>query len=194
MSGTTTPRRCASNCSEMRPLFQTGRRRDLAGSSDESQVRGGYPVQTNQNVIAAFEEASLWYMATCGEGGPNVVPGGFNWFDEKRLLVADLFFGWTRANLEHNRRVAVSVGLLNPKRGFQIRPRRESIATALFSSACVSSCGRTAWARGSEPRSRFRSNKSTHSIQASTLENASRDLLSALRRSRRSRVRKSESL
>ena len=78
-------------------------------------------MQTNQNVIAAFEEAPLWYLATCGEGGPNVVPIGFKWIEENRLLVADLFFRKTRDNLGRRQQVAVSVGLLNPKRGFQVK-------------------------------------------------------------------------
>ncbi len=78
-------------------------------------------MQINQNVIAAFEEAPLWYLATCGEGGPNVVPVGFKWVEENRLLVADLFFEKTRDNLGRRPRVAVSVGLLSPKRGFQVK-------------------------------------------------------------------------
>ncbi len=82
-------------------------------------------MQINQNVIAAFAEAPLWYLATCGEGGPNVVPVGFKWVEYDCLLIADRFFGRTRDDLGRRRRVAVSVGLLNPKRGFQVRATAE---------------------------------------------------------------------
>lgn len=73
------------------------------------------------DVIRAFEEAPLCYLATCRDGEPNVVPVGFKWISADGLLMADLFFGRTRTNLESSPRVAVSVGLLNPKRGFQIK-------------------------------------------------------------------------
>lgn len=78
-------------------------------------------MSTNSNVVRAFEESPLCYLATCLDGEPNVVPVGFKWIEGDRLLIADLFFGKTRANLQSNPRVAVSVGLLGPKRGFQVK-------------------------------------------------------------------------
>ncbi|MCC6682637.1 MAG: pyridoxamine 5'-phosphate oxidase family protein [Phycisphaeraceae bacterium] len=75
----------------------------------------------NPDVIRAFEEAPIWYLATCWNGEPNVVPVGCKWIDADRLLMADFYFNKTRTNLESCPRVAVSVGLLNPKRGFQVK-------------------------------------------------------------------------
>ncbi len=75
----------------------------------------------NPEVLNAFQTAPLCYLATSRNGEPNVVPVGFKWIDADCLLIADLFFGKTRANLDDNLRVAVSVGLLNPKRGFQVK-------------------------------------------------------------------------
>jgi predicted pyridoxine 5'-phosphate oxidase superfamily flavin-nucleotide-binding protein len=69
----------------------------------------------------AFEEAPLCYLGTCWNGDTNVVPVGFKWLDGDHLLIADLFFGRSRDYLVKNQRVAVTVGFLNPKRGFQIK-------------------------------------------------------------------------
>lgn len=74
-----------------------------------------------RSVITAFTEAPLCYLATSHDGEPNVVPVGFKWVEGDRLLIADLFFGRTRAALAQRPRVAVSVGLLDPKRGYQIK-------------------------------------------------------------------------
>jgi predicted pyridoxine 5'-phosphate oxidase superfamily flavin-nucleotide-binding protein len=78
-------------------------------------------MSVDPDVTRAFLEAPVCYLATCRDGEPNVVPVGFKWREADRLLVADLFFAKTRANLEINPKVAVSVGLLGPKRGFQLK-------------------------------------------------------------------------
>ena len=77
----------------------------------------------NQDLIKSLEDAPLWYLGTCSSDDPNVVPVGFKWLEGERLLIADLFFGKTRRNIDANPRVAVSVGALGPKRGFQIKGR-----------------------------------------------------------------------
>lgn len=77
----------------------------------------------HEQVREQFQQAPLWYLATCQGGEPNVVPVGFKWIEGNTLLIADCFFRQTRANLEAHPKVAVSVGLLNPKRGFQIKAR-----------------------------------------------------------------------
>lgn len=66
-------------------------------------------------------DAPLWFLGTCRDGIPNVVPIGFKWVEEGGLLIADLFLGKTRENLLHNPEVAVSVAALDPKRGIQIK-------------------------------------------------------------------------
>lgn len=80
----------------------------------------------NPNVIRAFEEAPVCFLATCQDGAPNVVPVGFKWIEGDRVLLADLFFGKTRSNLAANPQVAVAVGLLNPKRGFQVKGKAKA--------------------------------------------------------------------
>ncbi len=76
---------------------------------------------TARAVADAFAGAPLCFLATSLQGVPNVVPIGFKWVEDGRLLMADLFLGKTRAGLSANPRIAVAVGLLDPKRGFQAR-------------------------------------------------------------------------
>lgn len=75
----------------------------------------------NEPVKKALLDAPLWYLGTCRGNVPNVVPVGFKWIDGDRLLVADLFLGKTRQNIQENPEVAVTVAVLGPKRGFQIK-------------------------------------------------------------------------
>lgn len=75
----------------------------------------------HEQAADAFEQAPMWFVGTCDRTEANVIPVGFKWVAGGRLLIADFFFGKTRANLESHPRVAVSVGLLNPKRGFQVK-------------------------------------------------------------------------
>jgi predicted pyridoxine 5'-phosphate oxidase superfamily flavin-nucleotide-binding protein len=89
--------------------------------ADAQQAPGDTPESVRLAVIRAFAEAPVCYLATCCGQEPNVVPVGFKWIEAGRLLIADLFFSKTRANLQISPRVAVSVGLLNPKRGFQVK-------------------------------------------------------------------------
>lgn len=74
-----------------------------------------------EHVDKIFLEAPLWFLATCHDNVPNVVPVGFKWIEGDRLLIADLFLGKTRRNIHANPEVAVAVGALGPKRGFQIK-------------------------------------------------------------------------
>lgn len=72
-------------------------------------------------VNKALLDAPLWYLGTCRGNVPNVVPVGFKWIDGDRLLIADLFLGKTRQNIQNHPEVAVTVAALGPKRGFQIK-------------------------------------------------------------------------
>lgn len=69
----------------------------------------------------AFERVDLCFLGTSGEGGPNVVPIGFKSVWQDKLVLVDLFFDKTRKNLESNPRVAVAVGWMGPKGGFQLK-------------------------------------------------------------------------
>ncbi len=68
-----------------------------------------------------MNDAPFWLLATCAEGVPNVVPVGYKWVENDKLLLADLFFGKTRRNLAANSLVAVTVASVDPKRGFQVK-------------------------------------------------------------------------
>ena len=73
-------------------------------------------------MINAFNEAPLCYIATTSEAGPNVVSIGFKWiYDGQLLLLADLFLGKTRNNIDQDPRVSIAIATPNPKEGFQFR-------------------------------------------------------------------------
>ena len=74
-----------------------------------------------EEVRTAFRETPVCFLATCCEDVPNVVPVGFKWIDQNKLLLADLFFEKTRRNLAANPTVAVTVACTNPKQGFQLK-------------------------------------------------------------------------
>jgi len=73
-----------------------------------------------EDVRNAFDAAACCYLGTCAGSQPNVVPVGFKWLDGNHILLADLFFGKTRRNLQSNPRVAVTVAQISPKHGYQI--------------------------------------------------------------------------
>ncbi|MHC4393172.1 MAG: pyridoxamine 5'-phosphate oxidase family protein [Planctomycetota bacterium] len=74
-----------------------------------------------QRLLQIFERAPLCFLATSSEGIPNVIPVGFKWVHDGDLLIADVFFKKTRANLEKNPRVALTIATDIPKQGLQIR-------------------------------------------------------------------------
>lgn len=77
-------------------------------------------IELTEDVRAAFDDAPCCYLGTCAEKQPNVVPVGFKWLDGDGILLADLFFGKTRRNLQDNPLVAVSIAQTDPKKGYQI--------------------------------------------------------------------------
>ena len=73
-------------------------------------------------MFSFLEASDICYLATQGDT-PNVVPIGFRWLWNDRLLIADLFLGKTRANIEANGQVALAVATSAPKTGFQFKGR-----------------------------------------------------------------------
>lgn len=76
----------------------------------------------NENVVKVLNE-SMWDLATCADGKPNVVPVAFKEIDEDGSLhIGDVFLETTLANLKANGgRIALSA--YNPKtlEGYQIK-------------------------------------------------------------------------
>ena len=100
----------------------------------------------NENVIKVLNE-SMWDLATCADGRPNVVPVAFKEIDEEgNLHIGDVFLQTTLANLKANGgRIALSA--YNPKtlEGYQIKgrqPTRPRAPTSRSSRARSSPCSR----------------------------------------------------
>ena len=64
----------------------------------------------NENVTKVLE-TSMWDLATCADGEPNVVPVAFKFVTkDRKLAVGDVFLDTTLRNLrENNGKIAVSV-------------------------------------------------------------------------------------
>lgn len=72
-------------------------------------------------MIDLFESVPACYLATTADGVPNVIPIGFKWVRDGKLILADIFLGKTRENLRAHSRVAVAIANGDPKRGFQFK-------------------------------------------------------------------------
>ena len=80
----------------------------------------------NESVIKVLKE-SMWDLATCANGEPNVVPVAFKDVTEDgRLLVGDVFLKTTLENLNANGgKIAVSVYNAKTLEGYQIKGTAE---------------------------------------------------------------------
>lgn len=80
----------------------------------------------NESVIKVLKE-SMWDLATCANGEPNVVPVAFKDVTEDgRLLVGDVFLKTTLENLNANGgKIAVSVYNAETLEGYQIKGTAE---------------------------------------------------------------------
>ena len=80
----------------------------------------------NESVIKVLKE-SMWDLATCANGEPNVVPVAFKDVTEDgRLLVGDVFLKTTLENLNANDgKIAVSVYNAETLEGYQIKGTAE---------------------------------------------------------------------
>ncbi|MGN0106724.1 MAG: pyridoxamine 5'-phosphate oxidase family protein [Hominilimicola sp.] len=76
----------------------------------------------NENVLKILE-TSMWDLATCANGEPNVVPVAFKLVtDDNKLAVGDVFLDTTLKNIKSNGgKIAVSVYDPKTLEGYQIK-------------------------------------------------------------------------
>lgn len=75
----------------------------------------------NEHVIKVLND-SLWELATCAAGEPNVVPVGFKTVSEDgKLIIGDVFMETTMKNILANGRAAVSAFDSETKEGYQVK-------------------------------------------------------------------------
>ena len=82
----------------------------------------------NENVKNLLKN-SIWDLATCADGQPNVVPVAFkDVTDDGKLVVGDVFLDTTLKNIRANDgRIAISVYNAQTLEGYQIKGRAESV-------------------------------------------------------------------
>ena len=82
----------------------------------------------NENVKKVLSE-SMWDLATCVDGEPNVVPVAFKDVTEDgKLLVGDVFLETTLKNIQaNNGKIAISAYDANSLEGYQIKGTAEYI-------------------------------------------------------------------
>lgn len=80
----------------------------------------------NESVVKVLK-SSMWDLATCGDGEPNVVPVAFkDVTPDGKLVVGDVFLETTLRNLEKNDgRLAISVYNADDLDGYQIKGKAE---------------------------------------------------------------------
>lgn len=84
----------------------------------------------NENVKKLLEN-SMWDLATCTNGEPNVVPVAFKFVTENgKLAVGDVFLETTLNNIRaNNGRIAISVYDAKSLEGYQIKGRAEYLTS-----------------------------------------------------------------
>ena len=82
----------------------------------------------NEKVLALLK-ASMWDLATCADGEPNVVPVAFkDVADDGKLLVGDVFLETTLNNIKANGgRITISVYDAQNLEGYQIKGTAEYV-------------------------------------------------------------------
>lgn len=90
----------------------------------------------NENVINLLK-SSMWDLATCSGGEPNVVPVAFKDItDDGKLLVGDVFLETTLQNLKaNNGKIAISAYNAKSLEGYQIKGTAEYITEGEIVSA-----------------------------------------------------------
>ncbi len=83
----------------------------------------------NENVLALLK-ASMWDLATCADGEPNVVPVAFKDITEDgKLVVGDVFLETTLNNIKaNNGKIAISVYDPQNLEGYQIKGSAEYVS------------------------------------------------------------------
>lgn len=84
----------------------------------------------NENVKKILEN-SMWDLATCADGEPNVVPVAFKFVtDDGRLAVGNVFLETTLNNIRaNNGRNAISVYDSKSLEGYQVKGRAEYLTS-----------------------------------------------------------------
>ena len=82
----------------------------------------------NENVVKLLK-ASMWDLATCSNGEPNVVPVAFKDVTEDgKLVVGDVFLEATLKNIQANDgKIAISAYDAQNLEGYQIKGRAEYV-------------------------------------------------------------------
>ena len=82
----------------------------------------------NENVVKLLK-ASMWDLATCSDGEPNVVPVAFKDVTEDgNLVVGDVFLETTLKNIQANDgKIAISAYDAQNLEGYQIKGRAEYV-------------------------------------------------------------------
>lgn len=82
----------------------------------------------NENVVKLLK-TSMWDLATCADGEPNVVPVAFKDVTEDgRLVVGDVFLETTLNNIRVNDgKIAISVYDAQKLEGYQIKGKAEYV-------------------------------------------------------------------
>lgn len=82
----------------------------------------------NENVVKLLKE-SMWDLATCADGEPNVVPVAFKDVTEDgKLVVGDVFLETTLNNIKANGgKIAISVYDAQNLEGYQIKGTAEYV-------------------------------------------------------------------
>ncbi len=82
----------------------------------------------NEAVVKVLK-SSMWDLATCADGEPNVVPVAFKDVTaEGKLIVGDVFLETTLKNIrENNGRIAISVYDAESLEGYQIKGKAEYV-------------------------------------------------------------------
>ncbi|MDO4479170.1 MAG: pyridoxamine 5'-phosphate oxidase family protein [Lachnospiraceae bacterium] len=84
----------------------------------------------NENVVNLLKK-SMWDLATCSNGEPNVVPVAFkDVTPDGKLLVGDVFLETTLKNLEVNEgKIAISIYDTQNLEGYQVKGTAEYLTT-----------------------------------------------------------------
>ena len=85
-------------------------------------------IMMNENVKNLLKN-SIWDLATCADGQPNVVPVAFkDVTDDGKLVVGDVFLDTTLKNIRANDgRIAISVYNAQTLEGYQIKGKAEYV-------------------------------------------------------------------
>lgn len=87
----------------------------------------------NENVLNLLK-SSMWNLATCADGEPNVVPVSFkDVTDDGKLIVGDVFLETTLKNIQANGgKIAISAYDAQSLEGYQIKGTAEYVTEGII--------------------------------------------------------------